>query len=77
MAPVRHYGFLGPVAGVSLEAVRWLIAIWAGLTYAALRASREESPRAPAEGPRCPACGGRLVCLGAMPATGPPAFDTS
>ena len=73
---VRHYGFLSPAAGIALELVRWLIAIWAGLMYA-LRPSREESPRAPAEGPRCRSCGGRLVGLGLMPAAGPSAFDTS
>jgi hypothetical protein len=73
---VRYYGFLGPAAGVSLELVRWLIAIRAGLT-SALSPARDGSPRASAEGPRCPACGGRLVRLGVMPAAGPSAFDTS
>jgi Putative transposase/Transposase zinc-binding domain len=73
---VRHYGFLGPAAGVSLELVRWLIAVWAGLMDV-LRPAPEGSPRASAEGPRCPACGGRLVWLGWAPAACPSAFDTS
>jgi hypothetical protein len=73
---VRHYGFLGPAAGVSLERVRWLIAAWAGLMDV-LRPAPEGSPRASAEGPRCPACGGRLVWLGLAPAACPSAFDTS
>ena len=73
---VRHYGFLSPAGSVSLELVRWLIALWGGLTYA-LRASRDEPPRGPAEGPTCPTCGGRLVCLGFLPAAVPSVFDTS
>ena len=44
---VRHYGFLSPASGVGLELVRWLIALWAGLTYV-LRARRAEGPAAPA-----------------------------
>jgi Putative transposase/Transposase zinc-binding domain len=74
-AKVRHYGFLSPAASASLELVRWLIAVWAGLTYV-LRASRSEGP-APPEGPACPVCGGRLVRLGVVPATAPAVFDTS
>jgi hypothetical protein len=72
---VRHYGFLSPAASVSLDRVRWLIALWAGLTYV-LRSARDEVA-APPGGPTCPACGGRLVRLGLAPATGPSAFDTS
>jgi hypothetical protein len=71
---VRHYGFLNPVASVSLDLVRWLIALWAGLRYV-LRSSRDEA--APAGVPRCPACGGRLVRMGFAPAAVPSAFDTS
>ena len=72
---VRHYGFLSPAAAVSLELVRWLIALWAGLTYV-LRSARGEPP-APTGAATCPACGGRLVRLGILPASVPAAFDTS
>jgi hypothetical protein len=72
---VRHYGFLSPTTGVSLESVRWLIALWAGLTYV-LHSARDEVA-APPGGPTCPTCGGRLVRLGILPAAGPAAFDTS
>jgi hypothetical protein len=72
---VRHYGFLSPAASVSLELVRWLIALWAGLTYV-LHSARAEVA-APPGGPTCPRCGGRLVWLGILPPTGPSAFDTS
>ena len=73
---VRHYGFLSPAAAVALELVRWLIALWAGLTYV-LQVGPAEEPAAPAASPRCPACGGRLVRLGFVPAAEPAAFDTS
>jgi Putative transposase len=72
---VRYYGFLSPAAAVSLDLVRWLIALWAGLTYV-LRSTRDEAA-APPGGPTCPACGGRLVRLGFAPAAGPSVFDTS
>src|SRR5262249_38749661 len=55
---VRYFGFLSPAAAVSLDLVRWLIAVWAGLTYG-LRSVRDERPPAPAGVPSCPACGGR------------------
>ena len=71
---VRHYGFLSPAASMSLERVRWLVALWAGLTYV-LRPARAEMP--PPVGPTCPACGGRLVRLGFLPAAAPTIFDTS
>jgi hypothetical protein len=73
---VRHYGFLSPASGVSLELVRGLIALWAGLTYV-LRSDRDEGPApGPAE-PRCAACGGRLVRLGLLPASTAMVIDTS
>jgi hypothetical protein len=73
---VRHYGFLSPASGVGLELVRWLIALWAGLTYV-LRARRAEEPMAPGPSPGCAVCGGALVRLGFVPASSPAAFDTS
>ncbi len=75
-AKVRHYGLLSPSASVSLELVRWLIAIWAGVMYV-LGSARAEPRQVSAEGPRCAECGGRLVWLGTEPATSPAAFDTS
>jgi hypothetical protein len=72
---VRHYGLLSPAAAVSLDLVRWLIALWAGSTYV-LHSARAEVA-APPGGPTCPGCGGRLVWLGILPAAGPSAFDTS
>ena len=75
-AKVRHDGFLSPSASVSLELLRWLIAIWTGVTYV-LRFARDEPRRVSLEGPRCPSCGGRLVWLGIEPALGPAVFDTS
>ena len=41
---VRYYGFLGPAAAVAPESVRWLIAVWAGLTYV-LRCARTRRHR--------------------------------
>jgi hypothetical protein len=75
-AKVRHYGFLGAASGVSLELVRWLIALWAGLTYV-LRSVEDSEPAAPTGGPTCLECGGRLLRLGFVPAEGPASFDTS
>jgi hypothetical protein len=73
---VRHYGFLSPASGVALDLVRWLIALWAGLTYV-LQARRSEEPLAPTPSPGCPVCGGVLVRLGFLPAGVPAVFDTS
>jgi hypothetical protein len=72
---VRYYGFLSSAGTVSLELLRWLIALWAGLTYV-LRSVREAKPAAAVESV-CATCGGRLVLLGFVPAEGPAVFDTS
>ena len=66
-AKVRHYGFLSAASGVSLDLVRWLIALWAGLTYV-LRSVPDEGPASTPGEPTCAACGGRLVRLGFVPA---------
>jgi len=71
---VRSYGFLSPAAAISLDLVRWLIALGSGLAHV-LRSSRAEV--AAPGGPTCPACGGRLVRLGTLPAARPATFDTS
>ena len=73
---VRSLRLPEPGGGVALELVRWLIALWAGLTYV-LQARRAEEPASPAASPRCPACGGALVRLGFVPASVPAVFDTS
>ncbi len=72
---VRHYGFLSPASGVWLELVRWLIALWAGLTYV-LRSVRDGGPASVPGEPRRAACGGRLVRLGFLPSVSASAFDT-
>ena len=51
-AKVRHYGFLSPASGVSLDLVRWLIALWAGLTYV-LRSVPDEGPASMPGEPTC------------------------
>jgi hypothetical protein len=73
---VRHYGFLSPASGVALERVRWLIALWAGLTYV-LQARRSQEPTGPVPAVGCPVCGGPLVRPGLVPARAPAVFDTS
>ena len=74
---VRHYGFLSPAAAVSLELVRWLIALWAGLTYV-LRSGRAEGPAAATgRAERARSAAVRLVRLGFVPAAAPAVFDTS
>ena len=75
-AKVRHYGFLSAASGVSLDLVRWLIALWAGLTYV-LRSVPDEGPASTPGEPTCAACGGRLVRLGFVPAAEARRFDTS
>jgi hypothetical protein len=72
---VRSYGFLSPAGAVSLDLVRWLIALCHGAMFA-LAARRERGPVAP-PGLSCPACGGALVRLGFVPAGEPAIFDTS
>jgi hypothetical protein len=73
---VRSYGFLSPASAVALERVRWLIVLWAGLTYL-LQARRSEEPTGAAPAAGCPVCGGPMVRLGFMPAPLPAVFDTS
>jgi hypothetical protein len=58
---VRHYGFLSPNSRVSIEAVRWLIALFHGLVH---RLVTEPKP-GPADAPHgvCAACGGAMRML--------------
>ena len=70
---VRHYGFLSPNSGMSIEAVRWLVTLHNGAMFVLL-ANRPEEPAAQPM-PHCPACGRPMVVLGFVPALAP--FDTS
>ena len=70
---VRHYGFLSPNSGTSIEAVRWLVTLHNGALFVLL-AKRPEEPAAQPM-PRCPACGRPMVVRGFVPALAP--FDTS
>jgi Putative transposase/Transposase zinc-binding domain len=70
---VRHYGFLSPNSGTSIEAVRWLVTVHNGAMFVLL-AKRAVEPAAQPR-PRCPACGSPMVVLGFVPALAP--FDTS
>ncbi len=64
------------MSAVSLNLLRWRIAIGLGVTYV-LRFVQNGPQRDTAKGPRCPTCGGRLEWLGIEPALRPSAFDTS
>jgi hypothetical protein len=70
---VRHYGFLSPNSGMSIDAVRWLVTLHNGAKFVLL-AKRPEEPAAQPM-PRCPACGRPMVVLGFVPPLAP--FDTS
>jgi len=71
---VRHYGFLSPNSGVSIEVVRWLVRLHHGLTFRLSGAAPEETATPPRI--RCGACGGpmRVVAFLPRPAA---IFDTS
>jgi hypothetical protein len=72
---VRHYGFLSPASGTSIEAVRWLITLHNGAVFTLLAAPAAEPATKPA--PRCPACGRTMSVLGFLPALAPAVFDSS
>jgi hypothetical protein len=72
---VRHYGFLSPGSGTSLDMVRWLIALHNGGIFTLL--AMLTAPPAEVPAPRCPACGGSMAVLGFVPALTPAVFDTS
>jgi hypothetical protein len=72
---VRHYGFLSPKSGVSIEAVRWLITLHNGGVFTLL--AMLTAPPAEPLSLRCPACGGIMTVLGFAPAPAPAVFDTS
>lgn len=70
---MRHFGFLGPRSGVSLEEVRWRIAASRAEPFTLEGVVKE--PPEERESPRCPECGGTLLRIGFVPAPTP--FDTS
>jgi hypothetical protein len=72
---VRHYGFLSPGSGTSLEAVRWLITLHNGGVFTLL--AMLTAPPTALPSPRCPACGRSMSLVGFMPAPGPVVFDSS
>jgi hypothetical protein len=72
---VRHYGFLSPNSRVSLELVRWLIALLQGLVFALRGQLPQEAPARPPI--RCAVCGGPMIIIGFVPSAQPVLFDTS
>jgi Putative transposase/Transposase zinc-binding domain len=72
---VRHYGFLSPNSGTSIEAVRWLITLHNGGVFTLL--AMLTAPPAEYPAPRCPACGGPMSLLGFVLALAPAVFDSS
>jgi DNA-directed RNA polymerase subunit RPC12/RpoP len=72
---VRHYGFLAPNAGFSLDLLRWLISLCFNLSYFL----KGKLPPKPAKEPRirCPECGGPMRVLGYLPPSPHDYFDTS
>lgn len=72
---VRHYGFLSPNSGTTLEEVRWLITLHNGAVFTLLAMLTAPPVEPPA--PRCPGCGGLMRCLGFATAPAPAVFDTS
>jgi hypothetical protein len=72
---VRHYGFLSPNSRLSLDLVRWLIALCQGLIFVLRGPLLQNAPARPR--PRCAACGGAMIVVGFAPYTAPVLFDTS
>jgi hypothetical protein len=72
---VRHYGFLSPNSRVSLDLVRWLIALYHGLVFALRGHLPQEAPGRPRI--RCAVCGGPMVVVAFVPYAEPVPFDTS
>jgi hypothetical protein len=62
---VRHYGFLSPNAGQSIESIRWLIAAQLGQLFLLLWTITHAAPSVPRL--RCDVCGGPLVLVGFAP----------
>jgi len=72
---VRHYGFLSPNSRVSLDLLRWLIALYHGLVFVLRGHLQQEDPYQPRI--RCAFCGGPIRVLTLAPYSHTIAFDTS
>jgi Putative transposase/Transposase zinc-binding domain len=72
---VRHYGFLSPNSRVSLESVRWLIALYQGLVFVLRGHLWQPAPARPRI--RCAVCGGPMIVVAFVPYTERVPFDTS
>jgi Putative transposase/Transposase zinc-binding domain len=72
---VRHYGFLSQNSRVSMDLVRWLIALCYRLVFV-LRGNVPEEAKAQT-GPRCPVCGGVMSVRYFPPSAALTYFDTS
>lgn len=72
---VRHYGFLGAHAPLSIEAVRWLVTLHNGAQFVLLAATPADAPLRPAR--RCAECGGQLRVVAIIPKRASAIHDTS
>jgi hypothetical protein len=72
---VRHYGFLSPNSRVSLEMVRWLIALNRNVVFVVRGQLPQVAPVRPAI--RCAYCGGPIRVRICLPSFSPLYFDTS
>jgi hypothetical protein len=72
---VRHYGFLGAHAPLSIEAVRWLVTLKNGAQYVLLAATQADAPVRPPR--RCAECGWQLRVVAIFPTRASAIHDTS
>jgi hypothetical protein len=72
---VRYYGFAGPNARLSLEAVRWLVTLHAGARFV-LAEQATTTPTSPST-LRCGECGGRMHAVAFIRCRTRVIFDTS
>jgi len=72
---VRHHGFLGAHAPLSIEAVRWLVTLKNGEQFRLLVKTAADTPVLPAR--RCGKCGGQLRVIAIFPRRASAINDTS
>jgi hypothetical protein len=72
---VRHYGFLSPNSRVSLDMVRWLIALYHKVVFVLRGQVRQDAAVRPRI--RCAHCGGAMLILVRFDSAGTNYFDTS
>ena len=72
---VRHYGFLSPNSRISLDLVRWLIALFQGWVFTLRGHLSQPAPTQPRI--RCALCGGPMRVCFLVPEIAPIVFDTS